>query len=516
VTQNYGNFEECSCGLFAFGQSCQELTGGGRVAHVGGKNLLTIDLDNDGDRELLFSEESCNRVYTLMNTGTASAAVYSSVAPNPISAQPIPLFPAAYHEDVDFDGKADLILSPNVYARTFQNFLVNNSVFFFRNSGSAQAPSFAFIKNNFLQESMIEVGDYSVPTFADTDGDGDDDMLIGFYAGQNFTGTIQHFMNTGTASEPQFVRGATDFFGLTGLNSYNFKPQAIDMNGDGIQDLAFTSTGLQTGFTTLQYLRNDVEEGMAFTSSSWTDTGFRIGQGENLHIVDVNLDGKLDFLVGKATGALEYWENTSPPGTYTGMVRQSASYLGIAANTSRLNPVVAVGDLDADGEEELIMASQRGAISIYPRFRHFDPVTSQPVTDIIYNSVLEANYSVNLGGRIWPTIVNLFNSDMPAIVVGNTGGGLQVLKNSEGAELPEDPEIVVFPNPLFQGEELNVRSDRNAQMQVFSTLGQKMSEPIFIQAHQDVSVALNGIASGVYIARFSIKGKYYARRFILI
>jgi hypothetical protein len=514
VTQTYGNFEECSCGVFAFGSAgCP--ASGGRVAHVGGKNMLTLDLDNDGDRELLFAEESCARVYALTNTGTATAPAYTAVGSFQFSTTNVPLFPAPYYEDVDFDGKSDLIISPNVYGRTFVNWLVNNSVYLFRNTGTTQAPVFTFMKANFMQEEMIELGDYSVPTFGDFDNDGDEDMFIGFYAQQNFVGGIQAFENTGTRTLPSFRLFNPDYFGLSALFAYNFKPQIVDMNGDGRVDVAYTATSRQNGVTSLQYLRNDAGSGISFTSSSWVDTGFRIGVTENLHIVDINLDGKKDFLIGKSSGALEYWENTDPNGGYGAMVRKTSAYLGVTTSTSRLNPVVSVGDLDADGLEDLLLGTHRGLLSVYSDFRNFDISQSDPVESIIQNNLTNTTISINLGGRVWPAIVNLFDSDKPAIVVGNTTGGLQVLKNTEASELPEDPEITVFPNPLSQGDTLKVITDRPATMEVFSTLGQRLSDTMFIPANRHHGIPIQGLSSGLYIARFTIKDKYYSRRFII-
>jgi hypothetical protein len=515
VTQNYGNFEECSCGVFAFGQTCADLDGGGRTAHIGGKNLLSIDLDNDGDHELLFSEESCNRLYALNNTGTLAAASYTSVGLYSFSTTNIPLFPAPFVEDVDFDGKKDLLISPNLSGRTYTNWLVENSVYLFRNTGTTQAPVFNFVKNDFLQDEMIELGDYSVPAFGDVDGDGDDDMIVGTYANENFVGRIFHFENTGTATLPSFRLTDNDYFGLTNIYSYNFKPQIVDMNGDGRLDIAFTSTGLSNGITSLRYLRNVSDEGIRFNSESWIETNFNIGVTENLSIVDVNLDGKVDFLIGKATGALEYWENTDPSGGFNSMVKRSGSYLGQANNTSQLNAVVATGDLDADGIEDLAMGTHRGTLKIFPDFRNFDPDVSDPLEDIIFNPTIDSVVSINLGGRIWPTTANLFGSDKPAIIVGNTTGGLQVLKNVEGRELPEEPVITLFPNPIQQGDTLKVVSDRPASMEVFSSLGQRMSDAIGIPPGSAQAIAIKGLSSGLYIARFTIKGKYYSRRFII-
>ena len=56
------------------------------------------------------------------------------------------------------------------------------SLWFYKNTGTNQLPNFNFVKNNFLQEDMIEVGDDSAPAFTDIDKDGDEDLFIGQYA----------------------------------------------------------------------------------------------------------------------------------------------------------------------------------------------------------------------------------------------------------------------------------------------------------------------------------------------
>ncbi len=126
VTQTWGNFEECNCGKYIFGSGvCSQF--GGRVEHAAGKSILTIDLDNDGDRDLLFSEETCTNLFLLANNGTKDVASMTGFTEFPNDSDPLNLqiFPAPYYEDVDFDGLPDLIVASNVYARN--SFSINFS-----------------------------------------------------------------------------------------------------------------------------------------------------------------------------------------------------------------------------------------------------------------------------------------------------------------------------------------------------------------------------------------------------
>jgi FG-GAP-like repeat/Secretion system C-terminal sorting domain len=513
VTQNYGGFEECSCGRFAFGETCEDM--GGRTQHAGGKALLTIDLDSDGDKEIFFSEEECSRVFMLTNTGTIEAPIMNTATAFP-SSTPINflLFPSPYLEDLDFDGKADLVASPNLYSRTYSNINYQRSLWLYKNTGTELNPVFTFTQDNFLQNEMIDLGDFTSPAFGDADGDGDEDLFVGIYAADGFRGSVHYFENVGTNSEASF-KYITDDYGFIRLGGfYNVKPQIVDMNGDGKVDLAFTATDLQRGITSLHYLPNNAETGMRVSLAQIITTSFRIGFSENVTVTDINQDGMPDVLVGTYTGALHYYQNTGPVDQFN-LVRQNDAYLNIGQSTSRQNLASAVADLDADGRGDLVLADQHGTLSIYGDFRNFNPSISQPATDLFYNSLTQTYGKKKLGLRVQPAIVNLFNSDKPAIVVGNVLGGLYVLRNDEGKELPPDPVITLFPNPVGQNEDLNIKADRNVLLQVYSILGQKMSEPLFIPANQAYPLKLNNLASGLYIAHFTHQGKTFAQKFVV-
>jgi hypothetical protein len=99
--------------------------------------------------------------------------------------------------------------------------------------------------------------------------------------------------------------------------------------------------------------------------------------------------------------------------------------------------------------------------------------------------------------------------------VGSTLGGVMILRNDDGIDLSSDPVVGVGPNPLTRGDDLRIRADRNTKVQIFSLLGQKMSEQVFIPGNQEYPLALKELAAGMYIARFTFPNKNISVKFIL-
>ncbi|MGE0589983.1 MAG: FG-GAP-like repeat-containing protein [Cyclobacteriaceae bacterium] len=512
TSSRWGDWEECNCGEFGFGEGCN--ASGGRTNHSVGKSLLVIDATGDNQKDLFFSEEGCPFLFLLENDGTTANPDFNSASTFPQFTPAImPAFPAAFYEDVNFDGKPDLIVSPAVYARTGLNNPFTNSVWLYRNTGSTASPSFTFEKNNFLQDEMIEVGDYAYPAFVDFDGDGDQDMFIGNYGNQQFVGVITFFENVGTPAAPSFRKVSDDFLGLSGLTQYSLKPQFIDINSDGKMDLAFTLADPTRFISNLYYILGNSTGSLDFSGQQVIYSGFNMGPNENLLLEDIDQDGKVDILLGDATGALQYFRNTGNGNTFT-FTLEDPEFMGLGQSITRTNLNTSVADLDNDGLADLIIGDQSGNITIYGDFRGTRN-SPQPISNIIFDPFTDSYINRNLGARIKPVPVNLFNSDKSALAVGTVTGGMIILRNDGGQALPDEPEIVIYPNPLPRDEKLNVKTDRNVLIQVFSIMGQKLSEPIFVAGGQPRALEIRGLAPGIYIARFTIGNRTFGRKFVV-
>ncbi|HWA35734.1 MAG TPA: FG-GAP repeat protein, partial [Cyclobacteriaceae bacterium] len=394
-TQSWGNWEECLCGKIAFGGlDCSQI--GGRLEHTGGKALLAFDADNDGDKDVLYSEEACNNIYYMENKGTSSEnASMDGLVLFPLTNQvDLPVYPAPYMEDVDFDGKADFLTSTNMYVRTLGINDFQQSLWFYKNTGTVQTPAFSLIKKNFLQEDMIEIGDNSSPALADVDQDGDQDLLIGQYLSSSQQGGIALYENIGTQTAPSFKFVTDDYLSLSFLGYYNIKPQFIDVDFNGGMDLAFTATAPIIGRTQLFYVVSTSNTSFVVGSKSLIQTGLIIDQNENATLVDVDKDGHMDAIVGSNTGSLEFWRGTAVFGRFT---LANNAYLGFADDILRQNLAVAVGDADGDGRDDLVIGDQAGRLSIVADFRNTGDA-AVPVTGLIYDTFTNAYVSKNLGG----------------------------------------------------------------------------------------------------------------------
>lgn len=511
-TQAWGGFIECSCGKIAFnGQTCAQI--GGRVEHTGGKSLLTLDMDNDGDQDLLFSEESCSRLYYLENQGDATVAVMNSFsifpASNPVA---ISLYPAPYLEDVDFDGKKDLLSSPNLNDRNQLNNDFQQSLWFHKNTGTSQLPVFTYVKANFLQGDMIDEGDLSAPAFTDYDHDGDEDMFIGRYIGLGLRGTISYFQNTGTASAPSFTLVSDDFLGLSIVNLINIKPQFIDADRNGGIDLVFTATNPQNNRTSFYYVLSKSTTSPSYGGQQIQLVNIPLATSENVTMTDIDLDGRPDLLIGRSTGSLEYWRNSGSGMTF-GLV--NSQYLGLGPSPLRQNITAVTGDLDADGHDDMVIGDQSGQLSVYTDFRASGS-GSQPITGLIYDTFSKSYTGKNLGGSLRPVIVRLMGNDQPEMVIGNRLGGLYLLKNDHGTPFSEQIDVTLFPNPLAAGQSLSIKADRNVSMDLYTSLGQHIGTSQAIPAGQIIPYPLQGLAPGIYIARFTAGSKTLAKRFIIL
>ena len=285
-------------------------------AHAG-STVLALDYDNSGVLDLILGDVSYTNMMLLINGGTVpnSNSDMVSMSTNfPSNTTPVnmQLFPAGFYVDVDFDGKKDLVVTPNA-----NNVSENeSSVLFYKNTGANTQPNFVYQTKSFLQNEMIEHGTASSPQIVDLNNDGLQDLIVSNFFAYKATGLkesrLAYYQNTGSIGNPKFTFVDVNFLNLAQANlGLRLFPSFGDLNGDGKADMML---GLENG--SVAYYQNTTSGSnptFAAPILNYADqsgTPMNAGQYASPQLFDLNKDGKLDLILGKKTGELMYFENT--------------------------------------------------------------------------------------------------------------------------------------------------------------------------------------------------------------
>ena len=502
VTRAWGDFAECFCGEYAFGEPCS--ANGGRTArteHVGGKSILTWDTDGDGDQDLAFGDETCTNLAFLKNEGTPAQALFlaaSDTFPTAVAAADEFFFPAGYRAEVTSDEQPDLIVAPNVFSNVQNSIDFTRSSWLYRNVGTEVQPRFELTQKDFLQQKMIDAGANAAPALGDYDGDGDYDLLLGAeYLSEQ--ARLQLYENVGTRTHPIFRLVDTDYLGLSAEKFTLLKPSLADINGDGAVDLVLQAGG--NGVTArLYYQLNQSARGWDFVSGL-QPLGVAPVKFDTPFFYDLNQDGRADLLIGRVVGRLEYYRNDGgEPATFT-LVTDSLA--GIKNDPFKRNLAPWVGDLNGDSRPELLTTDGSGVLRLYENF--LDDTRPPVVTTQLIRSDEGATRESRLGARNWLAGADLFGTGQPVIALGHAQGGVYLLGSTNGETSPTPGEgeltLRVFPNPNTQPDPLRVRVNQPAQLLIYSVLGQLVSQ--LDQLNPGVVHTLNktSLANGVYVIK---------------
>ncbi len=518
-TNRWGDFEECDCDEFVFGGSCNNP--GGKAAHAGGKSILTLDRDHDGDLELIFGDEFCENITLLENQGDADQADFNTASaefPNDQNPVSFFIFPALYQLDVNDDGHTDLIAAPNLFQNLNRQVNFRQSSHLYLNEGLTDQESFQYVTDDWLQGDMLDFGEAAALVFLDFDGDLDQDMLVGSRGivqdGSSFYATLHLFENTGGPGNPSFELTNPDFLNLSSSQLQSIKPSWADLNGDGWNDLVFAAAAVN-GQTSIHYILN--QSGQAFDpiSNQPEILNFIIDSGDHPHFKDFNGDGWADLLLGKRTGRLEYWENQASGDLIFDLVDEQLA--GIGDDSFRRELVPWSQDLNQDGDLELVTIDATGVMRIYENFLDDKPEVVQNFTELIRFEEGQPKLLSRLGRNSTITGAQL-GTGLPYLIIGSNQGGLLLLENHSDIS-PNAPgagtlELLIQPNP--NPGRLKLSANRPFSWVMYNAQGQaiRKSPPAPLFTH---FLDASDLADGIYVVRgISVDGVTEARRMLVL
>lgn len=440
ATSCWGNFEEdFNSELIILDISCKggiEIPKNKRNKHAG-STLLALDVDGDGDKDLVVGDISSTRLTLLINGGDSTYAdmIEQHVGfPQGTQAIDMSAFPAAHLLDVNNDGIKDLLVSPNTVG-SVEN---ATSLWYYENTGTNDLPVFVFRSDNLLQDNMIELGEGVYPAFFDHNGDSIPDLVLGNHGFYNDLQLSRSLLKLYQLNENgDYYIKDEDLAGISslilnvnlGTPTLDVSPAFGDLDGDGDKDLL---VGDFEG--KLHYFENVAFPGQP-ARFELRETNYKeidVGGYAAPQLFDLDGDNKLDLLIGERNGNINYYRNTG-----------SFNAPDFELVTEELGGVDVVPPFNFNGysypffflsgnELKLLCGSQSGTIYYYDQI---EPPFETPfrLVDSIFGNIREGLRSSVSGGDL--------NGDGKLdLVIGNYAGGAALYK-SDLVYTNNDPDI---------------------------------------------------------------------------
>jgi hypothetical protein len=303
------------------------------------------DLDGDGDLDA-FVGEQFGRIIYYQNTGNATSPAFIQLTGslNPFNGVDVGMYSAPSFADLDADGDLDAFVGE-----------IDGTIKYMENTGSANNPAFTERTGTNSPFNGVDVGDGCAPTFADLDGDGDLDAYIG-----NYYGTILYYQNTGTATISAFDQrtGSLNPFDTVDVTYFSI-PSFADLDGDG--DLELYIGNSEGTIDYIGYIRSPSKPTFIQRSGTLNPLdGVGVGSHSAPSFADLDTDGDQDAYIGEYGGHFQYFENTGSATNPAFVLRSDTKNPFSGVDFWGQSPTFA--DIDADGDLDAFIGEFWGKI----------------------------------------------------------------------------------------------------------------------------------------------------------
>lgn len=452
---------------------------------------LFRDYNCDGKMDLFTYETGGIKVYkntststqlqfTLATTNNSSQIIFSNYNPDTPSSNPVNLYVSSIDipaiVDVDGDGDMDVLtfsilgsqveyhknLSMELYGTCDSlEYEIRNKCWGFFSEGSQSNAvilddTCGFNINNPERISGGSKHSGSTLFTLDIDSSGSQDLVLGDVSHNNLV-MLTNNDNTPNLTASHMIASDTTFpsnnANTLAVDLYLFPAgYYLDVNNDGVKDL-LVSPNCFSGCENLKsvwYYENqrstDLPEFDFKTTQFLQEDMIEVGTGAFPVFFDHNADGLLDIVIGNAgytnlnntqglTSSLWLYENigtsTQPAfqlidSNYAGV---SNINLNIATNAPMLRLAPTFGDIDGDGDEDMILGGDNGKIHFFENIAGAGNVANFVLNKAEYEAIDVGLYSA-------PQLIDLNRDGLLDLIIGDRLGFVAYFENTGTASIP--------------------------------------------------------------------------------
>ncbi|MDX1439296.1 MAG: FG-GAP-like repeat-containing protein [Rubricoccaceae bacterium] len=416
-----------------------------------------VDIDGDGDLDFLHGQADRGHITYYRNEGvsnglpqfvfvTADFQDIEVFEANPTCEEPKPgelsgtgsrgsLHGANALTFVDLDDDNDYEL--------FWGDFFARSLFYFRNDGTANTPDYTLVSEAFPLDEPLTSGGYNTPFFGDVDDDGDQDLAIGILGGlcsnvENKFDNLYFYRNIGNASNETYTLESERLIESVDVGE-RAVPILADLDADGDLDMVVGNDPLGLAGSQLVLFENQGSKSVAefrITDPDWLSLEYDFGAYAPV-FVDLDNDNDLDLIVGGFNGRLAFLRNTGSPTNAT-FVLEDEEFHNIDVG-QYIRPDF--GDVDGDGDFDLITGESNGQIKIYrnvgtPEVADFDTQENGSPVEADLNFRDAIGLGIDVGSDSAPRLVDIDGDNDIDMLTGTQEGPVRFFRNTGSATSP--------------------------------------------------------------------------------
>ncbi len=382
-----------------------------------GSNALFADIDNDDDLDF-FSGNSAGTVKFYENIGTQTNFNFKFITNE---WQNLYIVGTLAENSLHGASSLDFIdINDDDDLDLFWGDFFSNSLYFIENQGNSISPDMQKISDVYpINSDSVNTSGFNMPRFTDIDSDGDYDLFVSVLYDPTVPQSLMFYENTGNAQSANHILRTNDFLKMLDVGN-NSSPVFVDIDNDGDLDLFIGSFNNPNG--SIHFLEN---------TGTVSNPSFYYSDSQYFNIMsdlvvtpafgDLDNDGDYDLLAGKLNGTIDFYLNNGTP--------VSANFQNSILLRNNNDDSIDVGsssspflmDVDGDSDLDLAIGGFNGKLSFYENTGN--PASYEFTSNPAYFGTLD------IGDNSTPFFIDYNEDDVLDLFSGSRNGEMFYFKN---------------------------------------------------------------------------------------